>query len=120
MAKHKHDPATIENCAICISAKKAQAERPVFTICAGCRDQHHEVYHELMRAGFPHSAAAEQAAQIEAKVNTIPTVGRGWHAELYCENQACDIREIRSGSRNIMMIRRTCAARSGAPTVATD
>ena len=60
-------------------------------VCEDCIDRHMTGKHGLHSSGFPHPKARETAEQIGAKMEGKTDV---WWAELYCENQACDIREI--------------------------
>jgi hypothetical protein len=62
------------------------------TLCGKCINVHMDQAHELNRAGYPHPHWREVKDQLEAQFggHTI-----GWTAELYCENQACAIRQVK-------------------------
>src|SRR5712671_499206 len=77
--KHEHD-RDAARCGVCEAI-----------VCEDCIDQHMTGKHGLFRSGFPHPKALETAKQIGTKM-----AGKtdNWWAEFYCENQACDIREV--------------------------
>lgn len=85
MNHHEHG----QNAAPCEVCRAS--DRPALIVCEGCIGRHMSGYHGLHRAGFPHPNAEETAQQIGAKMEGHTDV---WWAEFYCENQACDIREV--------------------------
>ena len=60
-------------------------------VCEDCVSSPMTGEHGLYRCGFPHPTARGTADRIAAKMEGKTD---DWRAELYCENQACDIREI--------------------------
>jgi hypothetical protein len=91
--KHTHGRNTAP-CEVCEStilsgASGRSAEATI--VCDDCIDRHMTGVHSLYRSGFPHPKAREAADRIAAKMEGKSD---NWWAEFYCENQACDIREI--------------------------
>jgi hypothetical protein len=84
---HKHDQS-VRRCPVC----EQRVGKQVSLICDDCEGNHMERRHELFRSGFPHPSAIETARLIAAKIGGKTD---GWTCELYCENQACDVRTIR-------------------------
>jgi hypothetical protein len=60
-------------------------------VCEDCIDRHMNRKHGLYCSGFPHPKAQETAEIIGAKMEGKTG---NWCAEFYCENQACDVREV--------------------------
>ena len=77
--KHEHGQKTAP-CGVCTAI-----------VCEDCIDRHMTGKHSLFRSGFPHPKAQETADRIGAKMEGKTD---SWKAEFYCENQACDVREV--------------------------
>jgi hypothetical protein len=60
-------------------------------LCGRCINDHMDRVHKLCRAGYPHPSWRQVKELLEEKFGGQTL---GWKAELYCENQACAVREV--------------------------